>query len=118
MTSEIEGMVHIRTAAGPIEYRDNLPEWLNLIHEANSVAGERGHGKMAMFGAPDFLGEWWAGGSVEEYEHARVLHRGDETVSVVSKTDFGAEMLTEAATRLALQVSPVTTAYSLAQGND
>lgn len=64
--------------------------WLDVIHAANRISP-------GMFGAPYETGPWWAGGSVEEYPDARVLHRGDGSVSVVSKTDKGAAVLSAAA---------------------
>lgn len=64
---------------------NDLP-WLDAIHAANAIDPK-------MFGTPDHTGPWWAGGSVEEYEHARVIHRDDDSVSIVPKTDHGAEVL-------------------------
>ncbi len=61
--------------------------WLDLIRAANGV-------EPGFFGEPIELGLWWAGGSFEEYEHARVIHHSpSEAVSVVAKTDHGAEVL-------------------------
>lgn len=77
------------------------PEWLRVIHEVNRLhdadGGEKGD---RPFSAPEHLGPWWAGGSVEEYPDARVLHRGDGTVSIVSKTERGDELLRRAAASL------------------
>lgn len=67
-------------------------EWLDFIHVANGVAPD-------MFGAAISRGPWWAGGSVEEYADARVLHREDGSVSVVSTTDRGRAVLGEARRR-------------------
>jgi hypothetical protein len=98
-------MVHVRTGANPPLGSEHLPpEWLQLIWETNRVAAE-GQEK-EVFGKPR-IDEWWAGGTVEEYPNARVIHRGDGTVSVVSKTQRGAEMITLAAGRLELQTNPV-----------
>lgn len=72
-------------------------EWLTVIHEANRIAQEEG--LEMVFGTPDSSGDWWAGGYVEEYKDARVLHREDESVSVVSKTDLGARLIRQAAER-------------------
>jgi hypothetical protein len=69
-------------------------EWLDFIHVANGVAP-------GTFGAPVSSGPWWAGGSVEEYADARVLHREDGSVSVVSTTEHGAVVLAEARRRFA-----------------
>jgi hypothetical protein len=64
--------------------------WLNLIWAANDVS-------TGFFGQPDFTGDWWAGGYVEEYADARVIHNPDESVSVVPTSPFGAEVLSAAA---------------------
>jgi len=93
-------MASIRTAKGPIEYRDGrAPEWLQVIWESQAITDERGTERV--FGKPE-LSEWWAGGTVEEYEHARVIHRIDPSVSIVSKTEYGHEVLVEAAKRLGI----------------
>ena len=104
-------MVSIRALAQD-HTGNHEPEWLKVIWEANTIADERGHGKQAIFGAPESTGKWWAGGSVEEYEHARVLHRGDRSVSIVSKTQFGAEMLQAAGERLGILTNPVVSVYT------
>ena len=72
-------------------------EWLELIHEVNRVAREEG--LEPVFSEPESSGDWWAGGYVEEYPEARVLHREDESVSVISKTDLGARLIHKAAER-------------------
>jgi hypothetical protein len=64
---------------------NDLP-WLEAIKTANGIDPE-------MFRAPEHTGPWWAGGSVEEYPHARVIHRDDDSVSIVPKTDHGADVL-------------------------
>jgi len=87
-------MAHIRTAADD-PTGEYYPEWLRVIHTSNDI-------EPGMFGKPDYLGAWWAGGSVEEYPDARVLHRGDGSVSVVSKTERGDRVLCEAAKRLGI----------------
>lgn len=76
----------------------SLPTWLDLIHECNRL-------RPGMFGAPDRIGDWWAGGEVEEYPTARVLHRADGTVSVASTTADGALTLVEAARNLGVNVT-------------
>jgi hypothetical protein len=93
-------MIHIRTAAEST--KDDHPEWMKVIWEANKIAEEDGRGGMAVFGRPT-IEKWWAGGTAEEYEHARVIHRGDGTVSVVAKTAIGDEVLEKAAQQLGLQ---------------
>ncbi len=70
--------------------------WLNLIWLANGI-------DETMFGKPTSQGPWWAGGQVEEYEHARVIHDGD-SVRVVPKTDHGEDILRQAATQLGVHV--------------
>lgn len=89
-------MAHIRTAAEGRE-GDN-PEWLHVIWAANEISP-------GTFGEPELLGDWWAGGSVEEYADARVLHRGDGSVSIVSKTDKGDEVLRAAAAKLGININ-------------
>lgn len=94
-------MTHVRTdgkafnAAGE---HTGPGEWLTVIHEVNRLAP-------GTFGAPDSLGPWWAGGSVEEYQDARVIHRPDGTVSIVSKTPRGAGLLSEAAANLGIETA-------------
>lgn len=69
--------------------------WLDLIHHANGV-------DEGLFGEPTSVGPWWAGGSVEEYPDARVIHHDDgrepmdRSVSVVALTQRGHDALTEA----------------------
>ena len=91
-------MIHVRTPAkaydGTGKHTGPGP-WLSVIREACRLAP-------GMFGAPDSLGPWWAGGHVEEYEDARVIHRPDESVSIVSKTERGAEVLASAAGKLGI----------------
>jgi len=93
--------VHIRTAAK--RFDDNGKhtgpgEWLDVIHQANRI-------KADMFGQPYHTGPWWAGGYVEEYPDARVLMRGDESVSIFSKTDDGEAVLRQAAADLGITVA-------------
>lgn len=92
-------MAHIRTAAKSINPDDPwYPEWLQVIHAANDIDPE-------FFGEPDEIKEWWAGGTAEEYEHARVLHRTDPSVSIVSKTEYGDKILRQAAETLNINVN-------------
>jgi hypothetical protein len=92
---------HIRTAAKRFDGQGRHAgpgPWLDLIHEANRIAP-------GMFGEPASSGPWWAGGFAEEYPDARVIFRRDEdpeSVSVISKTDRGAEILSAAAEKLGL----------------
>lgn len=94
-------MTHIRT---PSKAYNNAGRhigpgpWLNVIHEANRIAPDT-------FGEPLSTGDWWAGGYVEEYEDARVLHRPDDSTSIISKTDHGATVLAEAAAHLGIHTS-------------
>lgn len=62
--------------------------WLGVIHAANRIDPD-------LFGEPESTGPWWAGGYVEEYAHARVLHRDDDTVSIHGKTDHGEAVLAQ-----------------------
>lgn len=89
--------VHIRTAAKDPTGND-YPVWLKVIHTVNEFYP-------ATFAKPNSIDEWWAGGTSEEYDHARVLHRGDGSVSIVSKTDFGARALRTAARHMNIYVS-------------
>ncbi len=100
--------VHIRTpgkAYAPNGRHIGPGQWLDLIHEANRVTPD-------MFGAADSTGEWWAGGYVEEYHDARVLHRPDGTVSVVSKTDAGTRTLATAAAHLGMATTEIDEALN------
>lgn len=102
----IRGNVAIRTPgkAYDDQGRHTGPgEWLRLIHEANRVCKD--HGLEPLFDSPESSGDWWAGGYVEEYPDARVLHRDDESVSVVSKTPLGAQVLALAAEALEIHWS-------------
>lgn len=104
------GHVHVRLSTGD---RDGHPEWLQLIWECNELAfrdlWERDRpGDNRVFGAPE-IGPWWAGGTVEEYPDARVIHRGDGTVSVVGKTERGDRMISLACDRLGYRWTPTVT---------
>lgn len=90
--------VHVRTGAKKYENGVHIGpgQWLDVIHAANKVAPDT-------FGRPlPESGDWWAGGHAEEYPHARVIHRDDETVSIVGKTDEGDRILREACTSLGI----------------
>lgn len=90
-------MVSMRLAIGPVEYRDKPPEWLKVIWEANTI--EPG------FFSDCEIKEWWAGGTVEEYEHARVLFRTDPSVSIIAKTEHGEDILRQVAKRLDIHMN-------------
>jgi predicted DNA-binding protein len=80
-------------------------EWLTIIRTVNGIAKDEGipgpklysDGTAPIFGSPESDGDWWAGGYVEEYPDARVIHRTDDTVSIFSKTDRGADLIRRAA---------------------
>ena len=74
------------------------PEWLKVIHAANDA-------DPGIFGEPESQGKWWAGGYVEEYADARVVHRSDPSVSIVSKTERGDKALRAAAEALGIHVN-------------
>lgn len=90
-------------------------EWLTLIHHTNVV-------RPGTFGEPTSTGDWWAGGYVEEYPDARVIHHDDgpddyskqaasgvewcRSVSVIAKTEAGALALARAAQRIEQGLSP------------
>lgn len=90
-------MVSMRLAIGPVEYRDNPPEWLKVIWEANTI-------EPGFFGQPD-IGKWWAGGVVEEYTDARVIFRTDPSVSIVATTEHGEDILRQVAQRLGIHMN-------------
>lgn len=74
--SEKTGAVHVRCLSdGTPGYMETF-EWMRVIYKSNELSP-------GMFGTPTFLGPWWAGGTVEEYEDARVIHRVDPSVSIV-----------------------------------
>lgn len=91
------GMAHIRTAAADAT-GNYYPEWLQIIHECNDI-------DPTMFGQPLELAAWWAGGSVEEYTDARVLHREDPSVSIIAKTEHGDDVLRAVAAKRGIHVS-------------
>lgn len=91
-------MAHVRCLAERQEGEDKS-EWLSLIHKSNELAGN------GFFGEPEVHGPWWAGGTAEEYPDARVIHRGDGSVSIVSKTEYGDQTLRRAAEALGIRVS-------------
>lgn len=86
-------MFVIRTPEEP--RGDSYPEWLAVIHMANQI-------DPGIFGRPEELKRWWAGGSVEEYPDARVIFVGDESVRIVAKTKRGDKTLREVAKQLGI----------------
>jgi hypothetical protein len=95
-------MTHVRTAGKAFDAAGNHTgpgEWLAVIHEVNRLAP-------GTFGQPESQGDWWAGGTVEEYPDARVLFREDGTVSIVSRTGHGAGLLARAAANLGINTTP------------
>jgi hypothetical protein len=84
---------------------ERFSEWQRLIHQVNRLC--KVAALPALFGAPDSTGDWWAGGEVEEYLDARVIHRGDGSVSIASKTDRGAHFIRLAAADLDIVVQGV-----------
>lgn len=97
MSEPLIGMAHIRTAAAD-PTGNFYPEWLQIIHDCNDLDA-------TMFGNPIELAAWWAGGSVEEYIDARVLHREDPSVSIIAKTEHGNEILRTVAAKRGIHVS-------------
>lgn len=71
--------------------------WVDLIRECGAISP-------GMFTSGHTSGPWWAGGDAEEYSDARIIHRPDGTVSIVSLTDEGAATIAEAARRLNVYV--------------
>lgn len=95
--------VMVRTALKGKPFEDSpygwtqTAAWLELIWKVNEI-------EPGTFGAPK-IGQWWAGGTVEEYPDARVIFVGDDTARVVSKTERGAWLIAEAAQQLGLNVT-------------
>ena len=81
--------------------------WLDLIGEACLI-------HPGFFDEPNSTGPWWAGGSVEEYTHARVIHHLDESVSVVALDDLGHTVLTQADTTLRARTQPIAAPAAIA----
>jgi hypothetical protein len=73
--------------------------WLDLIGEANRLHPD-------LFDEPVSVGPWWAGGSVEQYPHARIIHHPDESVSVLALDELGHAVLTQADQRLRTRTEP------------
>ena len=96
--TETQAPAHFRSNARTYDAKGEHTgpgDWLIVIHAANRIA--KGEGTEPIFDVPTSTGEWWAGGHVEEYLDARVLHREDDSVSIVSKTDRGADLIKRAA---------------------
>ena len=76
-----------------------VSEWLRVIWAANDVEPGTFGASFLDSGGPSSdtaSGDWWAGGYSEEYEHARVIHRGDGSTSIVAKTEHGESVLAQA----------------------
>lgn len=88
-------MMHVRFRASLDS--GHGPTWLDFIHACNDA-------RPGTFGAPIAAesGSWWAGGEVEEYPTARVLHRADGSVSIVGKTADGDAAIEAAAAALGI----------------
>lgn len=69
--------------------------WLSVIWAVNEIIP-------GTFSTPDSTGPWWAGGYVEEYPTARVIHNTDETVYVAGKTQAVQDAIAQAAKDLGL----------------
>lgn len=83
--------VHIRTTS--VDPHNNTPVWLRIIHAVNEMEPET-------FGRPEVIeAEEPRLGLLctEVYPDARVLHRDDGTVSLVSRTAKGERLLRAAA---------------------
>ena len=80
--------------AGP----DGRWEWLRVIHAANTI-------DPTMFGEPISTGPWWAGGYVEEYEHARVVIDDDRSARIVALTEHGETILRQVGKDMGIGVS-------------
>jgi hypothetical protein len=91
-------MTQVRTPAKSYDADGNHVgpgPWLDVVRAANGIAP-------GMFGSPYFVGPWWAGGSVEEYAEARVIHRDDGSVSIVGKSVTAERVLAQAANEVGL----------------
>jgi hypothetical protein len=93
----INRTVSVRTSARNADGTD-VGEWLQVVREANGI-------EPGVFGSPTHTGPWWAGGSVEDYPDARIIHRDDGSVSVVSVTERGTRAIAGAAAKLGIRVS-------------
>lgn len=72
--------------------------WLNLVWECNAIDAD-------FFTAATHSGDWWAGGTVEEYPHARII-RDDDSVRIAAKTEHGADVIARAAAALGIHIVP------------
>lgn len=77
-------------------------EWVRLLWATNELAREEG--QEPVFGRPTKLGEWRAGGFVEEYGEARIIlpeeGREDEGVRIVPLTDRAGHLIHKAYERV------------------
>lgn len=101
--AEVVGQREVPAGSGTvIDLR--APRWLGIVRDVVATLKEgTPEGAESYAGFPAFLGQWWARPTFcEEYADFRVLHRkgrGDESVSIISKTPEGALALHEAADR-------------------
>lgn len=70
--------------------------WINLVWECNTISS-------GFFGAPQYTGDWWAGGTVEEYGQARIV-RDTSSVRIIGSSARGDLVIAEAAERLGVHV--------------
>jgi hypothetical protein len=98
MATNTPNFAHFRSPGKAYDAQGNHTgpgQWLTVIRTANGIAKDQG--QEPLFDSPESTGDWWAGGYVEEYPDARVLHREDGSVSVISKTPRGADLIKRAA---------------------
>ena len=82
-------MIAVRLMA---QGRDNqAPEWLKFIWECNTIQDD-------FFGKPTFEKDGPI--EIEVYPNARVIHRNDGTVSIVSKTPQGDDVMKKVAKKM------------------
>lgn len=76
-----------------------VPEWQKFIWNCNDVSAD-------MFGAAQHSGEWWAGGYVEEYEHARLVQDADGIAArMISKTEHGERVMRQVAQQMGIDLN-------------
>lgn len=72
------------------------PAWIGFIRTCNEI-------DPGLIARPDTVDDWWAGGSVEEYQDVRVLFR-EESVTIVAKTARGSHAIHAAGEQLNVTV--------------
>lgn len=90
----MESSTHLRSFRFIGSTRDGQPEWLAFIWRVNELAKDRGEDPV--FGKPDHMGPWWAGGTVEDYPEARIIFRPDGTKSIHAKSERAAQLFDQA----------------------